>query len=433
MGVKILVLSVSAWNSNVGMDTWPTLLSGREPDDIANICLRGEKPDAQICNNYFHISENKVIKSIIKRTLQTGYRVERICQSDHPCDDLVQHNARYNKMKRHRSFFTLMAREVLWALGKWKTSELHDFITKFKPDVILYSMDGYIHFNRICRYAKKVSSAKTIGFFVDDNFTYKQSKNIGNLAFRFFQRCSLKKLSKQTDSFWAITDMTKKEADETFGINCTVLTKPIFKSSEEVTVSIEKPIKIFYTGNLQIGRDKSLVRFVNALKKINIDQVEFTVDVYTKTVLDKKIMSALDCDFCHIHDPVPQCEVLELQKKADILLFLEDIDGPDAHTARLSFSTKITDYLSSGKCIFAVGCSNTAPMQYFINNQAAVVASDDNEIEEGFVRILNDKSLLFHYAENAKNLGIKNHSKDVVLKVFNDTICKTLNKDADNV
>lgn len=426
MGVKILVLSVSAWNSNVGMDTWPTLLEGRNPDEVANICLRGEKPDATVCNNYFHISENKVIKSIVKRTLKTGCRVEQVEQSEQPSVDLIQHNTRYNKMKSHRSFFTLMAREILWMMGKWKSTELYDFITEFSPDIILYSMDGYIHFNRLCRYAKKVSSAKSIGFFVDDNFTYKQSKNLGNRAFRFFQRLSLKKLSRQTDAFWAITDMTKKEADETFGIDCTVLTKPIRNNRAEVVPTTAKPIKILYTGNLQIGRDNSLVRLINALKKVNKNQQNFTVDIYTKTVLDEKIKNAVDCDFCHIHEPVPQSEVLELQKKADVLLFLEDIDGPDAHTARLSFSTKITDYLSSGKCIFAAGCLETAPMQYFINNDAAIVASTDKEIEEGLLKISSDTDLLTDYAERARALGIKNHSKEVVLKVFDETISKTL-------
>ena len=62
MGTKILVLSIAAWNSNVGMDTWPSLLAGKNPDEVANITLRGEKPDSDVCNNYFHLSENKVIK-----------------------------------------------------------------------------------------------------------------------------------------------------------------------------------------------------------------------------------------------------------------------------------------------------------------------------------------------------------------------------------
>jgi hypothetical protein len=62
---KILILSISAWNSKVGADTWPTLVSGLNPNNIASISLREEIPDSLACNNYFAISENRVIKSII--------------------------------------------------------------------------------------------------------------------------------------------------------------------------------------------------------------------------------------------------------------------------------------------------------------------------------------------------------------------------------
>ena len=178
-----------------------------------------------------------------------------------------------------------------------------------------------------------------------------------------------------------------------------------------------------------IGRDRSLVRLVNVLKKINEKEQNFIVDVYTKTFLSDEVKNAIECDCCHLHEPIPQKEVFELQKQSDILLFLEDIDGPDAHTARLSFSTKITDYLSSGRCIFAIGCSDTAPIQYFVNNKAAIVASTDKEIENGLLSILSDTNLLIEFAKNAQELGFKNHNKETILKIFDDVINQVLNKE----
>ena len=77
---------------------------------------------------------------------------------------------------------------------------------------------------------------------------------------------------------------------------------------------------------------------------------KFFIEVYTNTRLDPEFLEKIDPAVCCIHPPIPQAEVLVKQKAADVLLFLEDIDGPHAKTARLSFSTKITDYLSAGKC-----------------------------------------------------------------------------------
>lgn len=426
-GEKILILSISAWNSEVGMDTWPTLMEGRNADHVANICLRGETPDSNVCNHYFYISENKVITSIFRRGVKTGCRVEKNRNGENN-SDLRKQKDRYQKLKKRRSFFLLMAREILWKLGKWKSRELYDFISDFSPDVILYSMDGYIHFNRLCRYAKKISDAKSIGFFVDDNFTYKQSRKLDDLIFRFFQRRSLKKLVHETDAFWAITDMTKEEADTVFGINCTVLTKPIRNTPVYEEKEVTFPIQILYTGNLLIGRDKSLIKVVNALKEIPDSSQKFALDVYTNTTLETNVEQAISCDFCKIHPPIPKEEVLKLQAKADVLLFLEDIDGPNAKTARLSFSTKITDYLSAGKCVFAVGCTDTAPMQYFIKNQAAMVASSEKAIKECFVMIVQNTDILSEYAKRACEVGIKNHDKKTILQTADSTIRRVLDK-----
>ncbi len=425
-GKRILVLSVPSWNSKVGANTWQTLLEQYNPDNIAVISLREEYPDCKVSNHYFTISENRVIKSILRRKLKTGYVVERVEEMQESSEDLIEHNERYRKMSAKRSYFKLMVRELVWKLGRWKSTELENFIREFNPDVILYSMEGYIHFSRICRYAIKKAGAKAIGYFWDDNFTYKKEKGVGFKCFRFFQRKSLKKLVKKTDAFWAISEMTKIEADETFGIDCTVLTKPLRKLPV-LSQSVHNPIKILYTGNLQIGRASSLVKIVQALKQVNLKNIYFELDVYTQTQLQESVMQNISCGFCHIHEAIVQDKVFELQNDADILLFLEDIDGKYARSARLSFSTKITDYLSTGKCIFAAGCLDTAPMQYLLTNNAAIVATTVSEMADCFNRIKENPDLLTEYAKNACECAIKNHNKEKILFTVNQTIEDLLN------
>ena len=425
---RILVMSMSAWNSRVGSDTWATLMGQYKPENVANICLREEKPDSNAAGSYFAISENRIIKSVLKRRTKTGYVVNTDNNDDAHSEDLKEHNERYKKMSKKRSYSKLLAREMVWKLGKWKTKELCDFVDNFKPDVVLFFMDGYIHFNRLCRFVIKRTKAKAIGFFVDDNFTYKQGSGLGFKVYRFLQRRSLKKLAKKTNAFWAITQMSKEEADKTFGINCTVVTKPLRSQPAYVPKACSTPIKILYTGNLQIGRDRSLLKVVQALEEINKDEIKFEINAYTKTVLSEEMKKALDCGYCHIHEPIPQSEVFKLQSEADILLFLEDVDGKDAHTARLSFSTKITDYLSASKCILAVGCLETAPMRYFIDNKAAIVATTVDEIRERLVKIENDNSLVEAYARSACECGIKNHNKEEILSIVNKSIDDVLQK-----
>lgn len=418
---RILVITVASWNSKVGSNTWSSLLKNYDSDKIANICIRDEFPDNIICSRYFSISENKVMKSILKRNLKTGREIKPEIPQDNG-EDLNAHNERYQKMQKKRRYSLLMARELVWKFGNWKTPEFNAFLDSFKPDIILHSMEGYIHLNNIVEYAIKRTGAKAIGYIWDDNFTYKTSKKIGYKIYRFFQRNSLKRLAKKTSGFFAISDMTKEEADKFFGIDCVVLTKPLSCEPKVNYDEIQYPIKAVYTGNLMIGRDRTLARIVKAAEDINNNGIKIRFDVYTKTVLSNEIKSILNCDYCQVHAPVPQKEVLEIQRKSDLLLFVEDIDGKDAKAARLSFSTKITDYLSSGKCIFAVGFNETAPMQYFIKNEAALTATNDNEIKEKLSMLANNPELLVQYAEKSCKSGIENHREEKIFKTFDNVI-----------
>lgn len=417
---RILVMSVPSWNSRVGANTWESLLKQYDSENIASIYIRDDISDSEVCSRYFCISENRIIKSLLNRKIKTGYEVER--QDVRGEEDLEKHNQLYQKMSRKRSHLMLLAREIIWKFGKWKTDELNEFIDSFKPDIILHSMDGYIHLNRITQYAIKRSGAKAIGYIWDDNFTYKVEKGLGFKIYRFFQRISLKKLAKKTQAFFAITEKTKREADAFFGIDCTVLTKPLNSDPEVRYDEITKPFKMLYTGNLYIGRDNSLAKISSVLKEINKDETKIVLDVYTNTMLDDDKKAEIENEWCVLHPPVPQKEVLELQKNADILLFLEDIDGKYASAARLSFSTKLTDYLSAGKCIFAVGNKDTAPIEYLKEENAAIVAASDKEIYEQLKALSQDPEQLKIFAENAQKCGAINHNAQKICKIFDQKI-----------
>lgn len=123
---RILIFTVASWNSKVGANTWETLLEGYSSEKLANICIRNEHPDSNVCARYFRIPENRIIKSIINPSMRTGIEVTQIEQSNNR--DLIEHNQRYQFMRKHRRFSMLMARELVWKLGKWKTKELNDFL-----------------------------------------------------------------------------------------------------------------------------------------------------------------------------------------------------------------------------------------------------------------------------------------------------------------
>ena len=421
MEKRVLVCSIPCWNNKTGFDTFSNLLDGYDTDKVANLYLREDVPDSPVCHNYFCISENSVIKSIFDRKIKTGKRVfddKTIIQEKTKDIAVVANMYKNNAVKRNYLF--LYAREILWMIGRWKTKELDAFLDEFKPDVVLFSMEGYIHFNRINRYILKKTKAKGIGYFWDDNFTYRQSNHLGHRIYRFFQRRDLKKTAKLCSVFFAITQKTKEEADEFFGIDCKILTKIInFDGVEFEPTNSSLPLKMVYTGNLLIGRFDTIKLVGEALDEVNKNGLKVELDVYTTTVLNEEQKRGLS-PYVHILGAIPQTEVARVQKEADILLFAEAVNGPNSKIARLSFSTKLTDYFRSGKCILAVGNPDTAPMDYLKEEDIALIAFDKDGIAKALNSMADNLDIINSYGQKAFDCGKRNHSKQMIQeKLFN--------------
>lgn len=414
---KVMVCSIPCWNDKTGSDTLSTLFSGYDIDKIANIYIRDGVPNSTACNRYFRISESLVVKSFFRRSMKTGSEV--FSSEMNKVNDGLVSKAQVAGTNRYIKQF---AREILWFFGKWKTKELNCFVDDFSPEVVFFPLEGYIHFNRICRYIVKRTGAKAIGYFWDDNFTYKQKKVFLHQILRFFQKRDLKKSVKLCSQFFAITPKTKNEADEVFDIKCKVLTKGIdFSHMQFTSYEVQEPIKILYTGKLIIGRLNTIALINDALERINTDKIKVELDIYTTTQLSDQQKNSLG-SFVHILGAIPQSEVPEKQAKADILLFAESLTGEDKYVSRLSFSTKLTDYFRAGKCILAVAPAKTAPIEYLKANDAAICAESEDEIFSQLLILINHKQKIVEYGEKAFNCGEKYHNIQNIQKELFDTI-----------
>lgn len=425
---RILFCTVDSWNQHIGAsstNTYATLFANYPSERLAGLYLREEYPDNDSCGIYYQISERKIIRSLFNRAIKTGQILRPNSKpSELDAKDIEKTNTLYAKNRKKRKYYKLLIRELIWKIGHWRTKELDVFLDSFKPDVVIFSMEGYIHFNRICRYIVKHTGAHAIGYIWDDTFTYRQvSDSVGFKLFRFLQRHSLRNTIRACNDFWAITPKTKEEFDAFAGVNCKIVTKPLNEnhSKEIIPYNHNGPIKMLYTGNLAIGRIDTLKSLSKALKNINKEKEKVIVDVYTNTVLteDEKRQLSKSITF---HNPVSISQAMELQKNADVLLFMEDIVGNNSKKARLSFSTKLTDYFSAAKCIFAIGPSNIAPMDYLKKEDAAICINDETQIVDALNILVISPSKIDEYAEKALACGQKNHSKDKILEIVKSSL-----------
>lgn len=422
-GPKILVCTVGSWSSRNGSDTMASLVKDYDPSQLACLYIRADKSDSPVCSKYFHIVEQRVVKSILNRNVRTGEAFS-VSQGENDTKEHEDEVRRYGVYKKIRTWWLILVREVLWKMGRWNSNELNVFLDEFRPDVVLFPIEGYIHFNRLTEYViNRCEPSRVLGYMWDDNFTYKQHPySLGYKVHRFWLRKGVRRLIERCDTIFAICPKMKRELDAAFGIESLLLTKPVNSDSRLEECETHKPIRLLYTGKLNIGRDETVATIVEAIGKANEHERKVVLDIYTNTPLSAEMKKRIDVPGNgNLHGFIPQQEVLAEQRKADVLLFVEALSSKDL-SARLSFSTKITDYLSNGKCIWAVGNDDLAPLEYLKEEDAAIVSTSKRGIVQSLQTLTENNIVIAEYARKAYECGIKKHNKQMIINRFHNAV-----------
>ena len=127
------------------------------------------------------------------------------------------------------------------------------------------------------------------------------------------------------------------------------------------------------------------------------------------------------------HGKISNNEVKEKQATADVLVHVEDFSYRNRMKVRLSFSTKIVDYLAKGKAIFAVGPKDVASIEYLLDKDVAIVATKKAEVEKELKKIVSDPMILLKYGEKAYRVCKKKHDKNSVQSLLYSNLESLIN------
>lgn len=421
---KVLVVGINPWIDNTGINTLINFFDGWDKNSIAHIYTRAKLPNTHVCDKFFRISEPKVMKSVFKRKLKTGDRVQNTAETE---EDSARENQIYGK--KHSMLLTL-AREFVWLLGKWKTKELDEFLEDFDADVLFFPLYSTVYMSRLQNYIRKHTKKPVVLYVSDDNYSYKSiAKTPVSVFLRFWLRKQSGKLFKNASKIMVIAPKQKEEYDKLFGTDSVIMTKGIdFSQIPFEEKPLNNPIKMVYTGKLIIGRWLSLSKIAEAMADINKEKTKIELDIYTTDTLTAEQQKALNRNGCAVKGALKLDEVQRVQKDADILVFVESLEDEFKYTARLSFSTKITDYLKNGKCIFAIGDKDIAPIDYFNRYDSAITATSYGEIGEKLKMLVENKALITQYSKKAYECGKEHHDIKLMNKTLTDTINGCLDK-----
>ena len=140
----------------------------------------------------------------------------------------------------------------------------------------------------------------------------------------------------------------------------------------------------------------------------------------------KKINS---CDGICWKGKIDNKHVRQEQLKADILLHVEAFDEKSKKSTRLSISTKIFEYLYSGKIILGYGPADVASMEYLEELKYSILCNRKDNLGECILRICDQYNELSATAQESTQYAIEHFDKSVVSQYFYDVVCDVYRKE----
>ncbi len=430
--MKILFVSSSPLKKEISIgNTFINLFKDMDDVELASIYTRAGAPDCEI-SQAFCITEKMLIKNLFRKT-PVGVRVE----SNEKKEDSVQvqntknEQGAINFIKSHRWTVFFWLQDLIWRIGRWKSPELKKFVEDFNPDIIFTVLSDSSFLNRLIMHVTSLTNKKLVLYAWDNNYSLKQFM-LSPLRWiqHFIDRRYMRKVAKKAELFYVISEVQKTDYEKAFEKECKLLTKSAdFSDKAPIKTTYNKPLKLIYTGNIGLNRWKSLSEIANTLEKINKESIKAQLYIYTGNSLTDKMNKALNRgESSFVMGSVGADEVVRIQNDADMLVHVESKDLKNRLLVRQSFSTKIVDYLKSARPILVYGPKDVASVNYFIKNDCAIVSSDEKELYENLVTVLDDNRILNLLAEKAYACGKNNHNELEISNTLKNDLLGVIDK-----
>lgn len=427
--IRVLVVSYLPWRNDVSVgNTLSNIFDGMQGKmEFSNIYFKGGKPQNNVAQKYFYIPEKELAKSILTRK-SVGRKVSLDSVSD---NNVTENNGAYNKARQLRWESLLLAQDMIGIWGKWHSKELDSFVEEIKPQLIFGPLGRVPASNILMSYLHDKYSIPVITYAWDDHYSlHKQDISPFFWGKTFLERKYIRKCAQRSEFLYTITEEMREEYSQYFDKKCKVLYKAYdFSGDPEIKSEVKYPISIIYMGNVGAGRWKELGKVAQAVKAINKNERKCFLRIHTMSPHTDEMEKALNIENASaLLEPVSTADVLKTMHSADVLLHVEPTGKKECNFFRLSFSTKIVDYLYNARCIVAVG-GHTAAMSYLKKNDAAVVIEDEGRIKEKLEKLIDNPKKIEEYAYKSWKCGKRNHQKKTIQDMIYSDFMQAVNKE----
>lgn len=424
--MRILIISKEAWRDEQnGGNVLSNMFSQLPNSEFAQIYCNEQEPNNTICRNYYQMSDRMMVNNILHR----AHVGRKVVYDKVPTKTEAKTESYKTAGGKFGGNLKRVARELVWAIGRWDKKEIITYAREFNPDIIFAPCYGNHYMQRLTALVHNALNVPVVSYISDDFYTNKQFKfsPIFWLNHMFIRRRT-RKIFRHYSLVYTMTDEQKQQCERDFGANMKIMRKNGKFENQYLKSKVNDPIRFVYAGGIYLNRWKTLGALAEAMRHINADGVKMVLDIYTNNKLDQQMQQEInDGITARVHKAVSMAELMDIYHKSDVALHAEAFDITNRHVVRMSFSTKIVDCMDSGCAVMAICDKKQAGGSYLRRNECAICIHDLKQIESVLRNIVDHPNQLIKMQNKAFEVGRKYHLQENITRdLINDfeSLCK---------
>ena len=424
--MRILIISKEAWRDEQnGGNVLSNMFSQLPNSEFAQIYCNEQEPNNTICRNYYQMSDRMMVNNILHR----AHVGRKVVYDKVPTKTEAKTESYKTAGGKFGGNLKRVARELVWAIGRWDKKEIITYAREFNPEIIFAPCYGNHYMQRLTALVHDALNVPVVSYISDDFYTNKQFKfsPIFWLNHMFIRRRT-RKIFRHYSLVYTMTDEQKQQCEHDFGANMKILRKNGKFENQYLKSKVNDPIRFVYAGGIYLNRWKTLGALAEAMRHINADGVKMVLDIYTNNKLDQQMQQEInDGITARVHKAVSMAVLMDIYHKSDVALHAEAFDITNRHVVRMSFSTKIVDCMDSGCAVMAICDKKQAGGSYLRRNECAICIHDLKQIESVLRNIADHPNQLIKMQNKAFEVGRKYHLQENITRdLINDfeSLCK---------
>lgn len=417
---RVLVISTNGFSKVNCNKTYESIFKDFKKEELFSLFFRPHDSniDYDYCSSYYAVSEASIINKLIHPQSSCGGIVNKTTTT---FSQELQKDASHRYYSFFKGLDTIkrirLLRDFLWMTNTWFNDELKAWLRDIHADVIFYHDPGNIGYLHAVKKIGDFLNIPIVYYITDDYYRF-YTETVADKLYQklVFPKC--KEIINRASKCYCIGEMMAKEYNMLFGREFSVImnSTPIFPINLRTNI----PKNISYFGGLHLDRWKMIVRFAEIF--------DGEVNVYTTSEMTREIEKTFAERNVKYRGGVSGDKLTEAMQRSDALLHIESDEKKYMKRTKLAVSTKIPEYMASGRVIIGFGNPDLASMEFISRNNAGLIIDSREKVDKSRMTIkekLNVENIdlwvtnAFNYAkvyleENVLSLKFRNDIEDVI-------------------